>query len=44
MVDYFSVEYKTFIIIAESLNTLPQVNLGLSYILQEGDTFFAVYA
>ena len=44
MVKYFSVEYKTFIIIAESLNTLTRVNLGLSYILQESDTFLAVYA
>ena len=32
MVDYFSVEYKTFIIVAESLKFLPKVDLGLSYI------------
>ena len=34
MVDHFSVEYKTFIIVAESVNFLPQVDLGLSYIEQ----------
>ena len=32
MVDYFSVEQKTFIIVAEWLQILQQVNLGLSYI------------
>ena len=32
MVDYFSVEYKTFIIVAELLQILPQVDIGLSYV------------
>ena len=32
MVNYFSVEYKTLIIVAESLQILPQVDFGLSYI------------
>ena len=32
MVDYFSVEYKTFIIVAELLKIVPQVDLSLSYI------------
>ena len=32
MVNYFSVEYKTFIIVAESLKYLPHVILGLSSI------------
>ena len=31
MVNYFSVEYKTFIIVAQGLKMLPQVDLGLSY-------------
>ena len=36
MVDPFSVEYKTFIIVAES-----QVDLGLSYI--EEEDFFLIF-
>ena len=32
MVDYFSVEDKTFLIVAEFLKILPQVYPGLSYI------------
>ena len=31
MVDYFFVEHKTFIIVAESLKFLPQAVLGFSY-------------
>ena len=31
MVDNFYVEYKTFIIVAELLKLLPQLDLGLPY-------------
>ena len=32
MVNFFSVKYKTFITVAELLQTSPQVDIGLSYI------------
>ena len=42
MVDPFFVAYKIFIILAESLKFLPQVDLGLGYTEFENNFFLDV--
>ena len=42
MVDPFSVEYKIFIVLAESLKLLTQVEFGLRYIERRIYIFYVV--